>query len=74
MTRDELVKKVAAAMASENDTGGYERMRDILAHIAIKEIEYQEFLRGSVLSTYHIRGVEDRRPYLATREAEKSHK
>lgn len=61
MTRDELVKKISAAMATGEDSGGYETLLDMYAHIAIKEIEYQEFLRGSVLSTYHIRGIIDPR-------------
>jgi|KBSMisStaDraftv2_1062788.scaffolds.fasta_scaffold578607_3 hypothetical protein len=37
--RDALVKKISAAMADGKDSGGYETLLDMYAHIALKVIE-----------------------------------
>jgi hypothetical protein len=37
--RDALVKKISAAMADGKDSGGYDTLLDMFAHIALKVIE-----------------------------------
>lgn len=38
-TRDDLVKKISQAMADGKDSGGYDTLLDMYAHIALKVME-----------------------------------
>ena len=39
--RDALVKRISAALAEGKDSGGYETLLDMYAHIALKVVEDQ---------------------------------
>lgn len=61
ISRDELVKKISAAMSAGKDSGGYDTLFDILAHTALKVIgESLPKRPDSIYSKCHLDNWPDR--------------
>ncbi|HEU0050166.1 MAG TPA: hypothetical protein VFQ43_21425 [Nitrososphaera sp.] len=75
MTRDELVKRIAAAMADGKDSGGYDTLLDMYAHITIKKIECRKRLStppaALIASIYCDRSPGDVLPKLSKRKGKR---